>query len=527
MKMFLKKAGILAAGILVLFSCGDSDLLKFDKIEGIKNWEPDYTLQLAYANYDVWRLVEQANDGDSTIIQRDNRILIRHLQKDICSLRVKDVMDLPQDIADFALHASLPAVSAQPLPGDLSVDIPADTVNIHFEDGELTKLFGSVKCRYELPSVGFDYQVEVLFTNVLLTSTGEPVRLLLSGNDMHTGSVVLDDLLFDMTSAPNRLEWQAHIFVPAGETLSVDELNMSFRFSELTFTRAEGKMQPREVAIDEDEFSMDVEFWNNFEGSFNFADPRVDLIVRNYGLGVPVEMDMELVAYGDHKSLPLRTKNGYRPAFEGWVPDGPEVTEIKGYNASNSNIDTLLSLPPKDRITYSGKIIIAPDADQNLTILSEGYARADAQVEIPLYLSARNLVFNDTIDDIDISDADKIKAAKIMVRAVNQVPLALGEGRLYLLNGAQHCIDSVEIEHFIEAPDLNADGEVIPSDTEKEAPPIVLSEENIQHLNDTKYIVISVKATTSKNGEVPVVIKADAMLKLKLILGVKLNLEDL
>ncbi len=296
---------------------------------------------------------------------------------------------------------------------------------------------------------------------------------------------------------------------------------------DFSFTRVEGTMKTRNVEIDEGEFNMDVEFWNHFAGSFNFANPRVDLIVRNYGLGVPVQMDMNFVAYGENgKHVSLETKDNYKPEFKGWIPDGGEVADTQSYTVNNSNISELLSLPPKEKITYGGQIIVSPDPTRSLTLLNTGKASVDAYVEIPFHLSAKKLIFRDTIDDIDISDADKIKKAEIVIIADNQIPLELGSGYLYLLDEAKNCIDSVKIERFLDAPEVDDNGNVIPSEEEKEVPPIVLSEENILHLEDTKFMVISVEATTSNGGEKPVVIKADAMMKLKLILGAKLNLED-
>lgn len=525
MIIFLKKACICLLVSLCFMACGDQDLLKFGNLEGVKNWEPDYTLNLAYANYDVWKLIEQTNSEDSTVIQRENQIYIRHYQKSILSLDVKDVIELPRNIAHFSLHASLPSGIGQ-LPGDQIFDFPEDTVPFAFTEGLLTKVYGSLNCRYELPQLSFKYTLAIEFGNILLSS-GEPVRFTLSESDQPSGVINLQDILLDMSSSPNQLVWKVSIIVPGGEKIDVNELNMGMDLMDLSFTRLEGKMKTQEVEIEEDHFNMNVEFWENFDGSFNFANPKIDLIVRNYGLAVPVQMDMHFEAYGDNKRVALETKNNYKPAFDGWIPDEGMREEIQGYNVTNSNIAELLSLPPKDKIAYSGKIIISPDPEKTVTILADGKADADACVEIPLHLSAKNLVFNDTIDDIDISDADKIKAAKITVRAVNQIPLGLGKGYLYLLDEAKNCIDSVVVERFLDAPDLNSAGEVIVPGEKKEAPSIILSERNILHLDDTKYIVISVEAATSKEGEVPVIIKADATLKLELLLGVKLNLEDI
>ncbi len=527
MVKFLKKAGLCGI-ILAFFSCGDSDLLKFDNLEGVKNWEPDFKLQLAYANYDVWRLIEQADGEDSTVIKKDNEIFIRHFQENIANVDISEVVEFPKDIANFILEASLPdIVVGQPLQEDLNISIPEDSVSISFEEGKLTRIEGSITCRHQLLQYPFTYEVTIEFINVFLkTEEKEPLRFTFPSSDKEDGKP--KEVIFDMASSPNQLKWKARVHIPAGENVDLDKLSIKIELKDFSFTRVEGTMEPLLVEIEEDEFNMDVEFWDNFDGSFNFADPRVDLIVRNYGVGVPIQMDMNFVAYGENgKSVSLESWGDGKPLiFKGWIPDGGQVVDTQGYNVTNSNIDSLLSLPPKEKITYSGNIIVSSDATQPLTILSTGNVSADAYIEIPLNLSVKDLVFRDTIDDISISDADKIKEAKIIVRANNQIPLGLGSGYLYLLDKAKNCIDTIEIENFLAAPDIQ-DGEVVITEKEEEMPPIVLTGKNILHLDNTKYIVISVKATTSGDGEEPVKIKADAMLQLKLILEAKLNLEDI
>lgn len=518
MVKFLKKTG-LCAMTLFLFACGDSDLLKFDNLEGVKNWEPDYKLQLAYANYDVWKLIERVNNGDSTVIEKDNQIFIRHFQKDIASLDAGEVINLPEDI-NFTIE--VPEISSS-LSKDSVVILSETAVPIGFREGSLTKVYGTVTCQNE--SYPSPFKLKIDFTNV---KVGSDTGAMFSFSPLNGGTVMApQQVVFDMTAAPNQLKYKASIVIPQGQIISKQNLKIGIRMKDFSFTRVEGTMKTRNVEIDEGEFNMDVEFWNHFAGSFNFANPRVDLIVRNYGLGVPVQMDMNFVAYGENgKHVSLETKDNYKPEFKGWIPDGGEVADTQSYNVNNSNISELLSLPPKEKITYGGQIIVSPDPIRSLTLLNTGKASVDAYVEIPFHLSAKKLIFRDTIDDIDISDADKIKKAEIVIIADNQIPLELGSGYLYLLDEAKNCIDSVKIERFLDAPEVDDNGNVIPSEEEKEVPPIVLSEENILHLEDTKFMVISVEATTSNGGEKPVVIKADAMMKLKLILGAKLNLED-
>lgn len=517
---FLKKTGLCAMA-LFLFACGDSDLLKFDNLEGVKNWEPDFKLQLAHADYDLWRLIEQTDNEDSTLIRKeDNQIVIRYFQKDIASLNVSEVVEFPEEIVHLNFEASLDTLIGVQIPEGTTFELKKGVVPFNFENGVLTKVEGSLKCRYDFLTPSF-YTITVEFINVFLVDTKQPLRFTFP-NKVDTGEA--QKVVFDMTSSPNQLQWKASITIQEAVTMSPINQSIDVRLKDFSFTRVEGTMKTQEVEIKEGEFDMGVEFWNNFAGSFNFAAPKVDLIVRNYGLGVPVQMDMDFVAYGENgQTVNLEAE---KLMFEGWKGEN-EVVETQSYDTTNSNIAELLSLPPKEKITYGGKVIVGPDSTQPITILNTGEVNADAYVEIPLYLKVKGLMFRDTIDDISISDADKIKEAEIVVIADNQIPLGLESGYLYLLDGAKNCIDSVKIERFLDAPEIDADGNVLPSEDGKVTPPIVLNEKNILHLNETKYIVISVEAITSDNGERPVFIKADATLSLKLILGAKLNLEDI
>ncbi len=518
MTNFLKYFCIYLGCMGLLSSCGDSDLTKFDNIVGVKNWTPTMALQLAHGEYKVWDLVNQA---DTTVLAKEgNKIFIRHLEENIYSLNVKDVIELPKNIANIDIQ--IPVVPSAVALGE---DVPFSKqgeASIQFTEGRLKKVNGSLTCRYTLPQTSFKYNATMIFEN-LLDSQGEPCKLDITGG---LGTFEWDSILLNMEEVPNQIQYKIEGKLPSGEIIDESELVFKFSFEDFDFTSVEGEINRQEIPIDLGQFEMDVEFWDKFKGDLKFADPRVDLIVTNYGLGVPVQLDMSFVAYGEGRQLALRTENGYMPFFEGWK-GGEEEKEIQGYDKENSNIDTLLSLPPKDRITYSGTVIVSPEAGDTAVLLKEGTAKIDVKVEIPLHLSAKNILFQDTIDGIDISDADKIEAASLKVKAKNQIPLGLGKGYLYLLNQNYDCIDTIRVEQLVEAPEVNSQGEVLLPVVEKDAPVIELSEKNIQNLNDTKYIVISVEASTSNGGDVATHINADASLEMKIILEVKADLTDL
>lgn len=518
MVKFLRKTGWCAI-MVFLYSCVNIDLNKFD---GVVNWEPEYKVQIAYANYTVGELLGTTDKKDSMIIEENNRYVIRFSPKeDVAQLKVGEVMTLPKEIAKIPINIPIPLVLRMiPIPKDTTI-VLEDSVSV-FDEGKLTKICGEMTMKCDLPS-DLPIGLTVDFTNVKLDSDQRRTLTFSQATKVEKQKVI-----FDMVSSPNWIKYKTTIHIKAGHPLTMEEVKTTIELKDFSFSRVEGTIKPQIIQIDNGEFNMNVDFWNSFEGSFKFADPKVNVIIRNSGLGVPVQLDMDLVAYGEKgKSVKLKMKNDKKLLFEGWTPEQNEVCDTQGYNADNSNIADLLSLPPKEKITYAGKIIVAPDSTKPVTILSSGEAKVGLDVEVPLHLSARDLVFRDTFKNISLSNADNIKEAAIIIRAKNQIPLEFGGGYLYLLNEKEEVIDSVSVEHFLEAPDVDDSGEVIVSDEEKESE-IVLTERYIRHLSEAKHMVMSLKASTSKSStdkdkEVPVVIKSDAKLNLKLILKAKLN----
>ena len=292
---------------------------------------------------------------------------------------------------------------------------------------------------------------------------------------------------------------------------------LAFELKDVRFTRLEGGIDPRVIDIDPGEFNLDIDFWNNFNGEFGFNDAKIEMTVTNYGLKVPMSVNMAFTAYGDGK---VKEFAGDPLVFSGWNNGNEAHKETLGYDKSNSNINDVLSLPPKDKITYGGAITINP-GNGKVVVLGDGNANVDAYIEIPLDLKAKNLVFNDTIDvDLNEKLSDKILEAAIRVKAENGVPLELKDGNLLLLDANHACMDSVKVDRFIDAPVVGNNGEVTVAESNNL---IRLTPDNISHIDGMKYIVIQVKAATSNNGDVPVQIKPDATIKLNLILEVRVD----
>lgn len=535
MKFCMKNVQAIILGLLLFcVSCGDADLFDFGKLSDSIDWQPDVTLSLAHGDYEIWDLINQYPEaGEDTLIYNENgELSIRYTEKNIFNFKVTDVFTLPDQKIEFKRIVDVPDIPGG-MPGG-EIAFPGFEENYSIQESmtldqgaEIKHMYASIRCTYVLPEMPFEYTVQAIFENI--KENGEEVKINVTSDRREiNGSLNLSAAEIDMAASPNTISFVLKVTAEAGQMVNPADLKdfeIQFVLDKFDFRSVMGKIAPQEIAITPDKFNMNVDFWDDFNGSFNFANPSFDLIVSNKGLGVPVQLAMDVEAFGDNgKHVSLVAEPLDVDFTEINSPLYPEVIKLIGYDTANSNIADLLSLPPKDYISYKGTVTVNPGGG-NVFITNNAEISADVKVNIPLKLSATDLIFADTIKDIDITDADKIKTARITVIAQNAIPLELETGSLLLLDERKVCIDEVVVSKLLDAPAVDANGNVIaPAESKNE---ITLTAKNISSLNRTKYIVILVKAQTSGSGRIPVTIKPDAKLSLQLLLGAKFDMNNL
>lgn len=160
---------------------------------------------------------------------------------------------------------------------------------------------------------------------------------------------------------------------------------------------------------------------------------------------------------------------------------------------------------------------------QRVSIEENAELSADVKVEIPLYFSAENLTFRDTIKDIDLDNPDQIKKMALILRAKNGTPLKIGVKEFLMVDENFQEVDRINADELIDVPEIDADGNVI---AVKEGEHIVeLSETNIDNLERTKHLILIASMMTAGDGQIPVEVKADAKLELKVLVKVKLGIK--
>jgi rRNA maturation endonuclease Nob1 len=192
-----------------------------------------------------------------------------------------------------------------------------------------------------------------------------------------------------------------------------------------------------------------------------------------------------------------------------------------------------MSLPPSDRLDYFGNVSLNPNlvdivAEPNI-ISSTSRIDADIEIEIPLEFTATNLTLKDTIDDIDIDDADKIMNAAIVITAENGYPLDVTIENIQLTDESYIVIDEIKDNEVIDAASVYTSGANIgivnPESIQKVSHEIKLTQTQIANLNLTKNIIINAVVST-QNGGIPVKLKGDYELKFTISVQAQLDLSN-
>ena len=266
-------------------------------------------------------------------------------------------------------------------------------------------------------------------------------------------------------------------------------------------------------------FDLDIEFLDKIGGNFSFADPELKILVKNKGIGVAANLQMD---FWVKDGLGANRFNGGLLEF----PTNRELTEKEGTMVYRGDeLAAFLSLPPSGLVSYEGQVTLGGSDDYSDVIWKDGAVRMDAEINIPLKLSAEGLFYQDTISDISVDKdiADKIMAGTIVLAATNGVPLELSVDSLILVDEAYRPLTKVAAtvgRNKLEAASGNT-----PAKGQLE---FALNKEQAKLLGKTEHLLLAVKAATPLEGGVrkAVSIYSNASLALDVMLKAQIKLDN-
>lgn len=207
-------------------------------------------------------------------------------------------------------------------------------------------------------------------------------------------------------------------------------------------------------------------------------------------------------------------------------PINRELAENEGTMVyRGEELGAFLSLPPSGIVYYEGQVTLGGSDDYSDVIWKDGAVRMDAEINIPLKLSAEGLFYQDTITDVSVDKdiADKIMSGTIVLAAMNGVPLELSIDSLILVDRDYRPLTKVAAtagKNLLEAATGNT-----PAKGQLE---FGLNEEQAKLLGSTEHILLAVRAATPLEGNVrkAVSVYANASLQLNVMLKAQVKLDN-
>lgn len=537
-------------------SCVDSDDYDFDKLSEKVDWQPDFIAPLGYGEYSLWYLLNQheAADEDQTIVLGDDGLIhIKYTEKDIFNYEASEVLDFPdQKLNPLSFSMSSYPSGSLPFPSDQN--LVSKTVNFDIKADEADIILTQLKLDTKINFTVSNPVDKAISLNVTLeegsldgtNSAFKSFEVLANANNQKL-EWDLSDLVFTFKtpSISNTLNitFEVTILADASGTIvsNGNSLDITYQLANIDFKLAKGDFGAQTIDIGSGDIDMDVDFWDDIDGNFTFSDPQINIIINNK-VGVPFKLDANMTASNSDGLVESLDPNPTKP--EVIIPDYPktEADVLAGidvlipYNKGNSNIVALMALPPSGNIAYSGFVHINENLDgtrynplaagNNINIISGASSiSADLEMDIPLDFKADNLSISDTINDVDIDDADKILEAKLIITSENGLPLDVKIDKIYFTDINYAKLDSLCDVSIIKAAGVNGTtGEVDPSTITEVISEIVLTEKQILSLNDTENIIIKAGVNTYDEGKVSVKLKGTDILEFSVALSAKVDL---
>ena len=542
----------LIAGILAIStqSCFNGDDYDFDKLSDKIDWTPNMIVPVGYGTYSLWYLLNQheANPADQTItLDAEGMLHIKYMEEDIFSYNVDEVLNFPNQSAidlSYSLpsfgvgipYASLPPTSPQT---DQIQIITGNTGVLLYE----LDLDANIQFRLTNP---LNTQVDISISIPNGTSGGNPINqtysLASNATQIETLNLPNLNLLFNTPYTTNNdvdITFDIDIKDNGGLISGTGDLGINLTVQNINFQLAKGDFGNQIITLDAGNFDMNVDFWDDIEGDYQFADPHINLIMEN-SVGVPFQINADITGYATDGTAASLNPDALQPAY----PDKVSVTnpltidaisETITYDKNNSGIVDLMALPPSDRLEYFGNIAlnptgaIAPTPTTPNIISSSSAINVDIEIDVPLDFTATNLMLRDTVNDIDISDADKIMNAAVVIVTENGYPLDITIDKIYFTDAAYHVIDSISDNGVIDAASVFTSGanigEVDPDSVKEVEHQIQLNQSQIKNLNQTKNLIINAGVST-ENGGVPVKLKGSYELKFTLSVQAQIDLNN-
>lgn len=203
----------------------------------------------------------------------------------------------------------------------------------------------------------------------------------------------------------------------------------------VVFSYAEGDLTKFDQDVFDDKLDFDLKDYVSeyVQGDFTFYDPKVRITFEN-PIGIGGDFELNIVGHDDKGNV-VDAFGSYSHNFRVNRPSCDSVTmglaTSNSYliDKSSSNIFDFIKLIPST-IDYSGIFHVNAEVPDGTSILNcvsnKGTARLGVEVELPLKLSAKNLILQQEVklDMSELGDLSSVEKVRLYLNAEHQLPMS-------------------------------------------------------------------------------------------------------
>lgn len=409
------------------------------------------------------------------------------------------------------------------------------TLDLEFTNGEevvVLELFEGA-LEYDLTS-DMNRPTEIIIEFMGSTdANGDPYSAIIpiNPNQNNTGSIDMSGVALRLDQDPaqpyNRLSlgFQFNVTTSDGSTVGIDtaqRISGTILFNGLEFEYIEGYFGAIQEDLGGTSIELDIDFLNQFEGSFQFNDPVIRLLTTN-GVGAPIRTNFDMEGINEDGTSVALNMPPSDIAYPGLSQVGQNIEGVITIDKDNSNIVNFLANIPST-INVDGTVDINPDGNVgNNFIFRESLLKVGLEVDIGLNISASNLIIKDTINasfSIDEDSGLDPETVTLFLNVDNGIGL---DAAITLIfedeNGV--AMDSVQTQ-LLEAAQVDGDGFVI-SNTFRENV-VELDEDQTDAFFSAERILLSTSLSTPQNGAQNYVMRTTDNMSIYLAIQSKVNI---
>ncbi|MCT4613339.1 MAG: hypothetical protein N4A49_00525 [Marinifilaceae bacterium] len=531
---------------LLVHSCIESDDFDFDKVSDKIDWTPNMIIPISHGEFTLWDLIQQDESDENIVIDDKGLIHIQHKDDELFKLNnLDDFFTLENQNQNFSFPTGMPN-GVTPLNAPQIIDVPPTSFNYSYDDADIKLDLLKFTTRLDVRLLNpFDKQLKL---NLKIINSKDA-----SGNEFSTDiifpaitestqNIDISELSLAFTSGDQiSLDFKFEVMGTGIISTNATQIAFEVAFNNNSLLLVEGYLGQKDIDFNKGDFEMDLDMWDNVDGTFKFADPKIDFYLVS-GVGIPVAFNPVLNGYkkDNPTPVPLNAKSLVTdyPKSETEINNGG-IKQTLTIDKTTSDIVDLIALPPSEKITYEGSVKLNPngnvDKDGNPVkniLTNKSKINLGMMLDVPMTLNAHELSLTDTIKDIDVEETEKIIEASLVIISENGLPLTVKINNIKLMSASNQLLSTIETNTILEAAPVFTDGDnkgyVDESKITKFEANIKLSQEQIKSLEDTDYALINAGISTT-NSEDPnsfATVTNNTKLKFRIAVQAKMDMNE-